>query len=368
MEGERKIELVREAVDKAVGMLHPDDRFSVVIYDENIDVLMESTPASGEAKAALRRQLQRITARGCTDLGGGWLRGCEQAAMHLNEAIPAKCLLLTDGLANRGITDQSELVRHARELRQRGILTSTFGVGRDFDERLLQSIADAGGGHAYYIEKAVQVPDYLTSELGETLEIVSRDAALQFDLPQGVEAEPLNRFRFERSGKSLTVDLGNLVSEQEVSVVVALRFPAGAVGDALSAAVCLADRDHALDANSTSLSWTFADNNTNDSQPRDSEVDRAVAELYAAKAREEALEHNRSGDHRSAKAVMSTTADRILRYAGNDINLKQVANALVQEAADFEEAMDPSKMKASYYSAQHSLHNRDITGKSKRRS
>ena len=138
MAGERKIELVREAVDKAIGMLREDDRFSVVIYDSEIDVLMESTPASAEAKRAARKQLERITARSVTDLGGGWLCGCEQAAMHLNDAVPAKCLLLTDGLANQGITDRGELARHADELRRRGVLTSTFGVGGDFDEVVLQ--------------------------------------------------------------------------------------------------------------------------------------------------------------------------------------------------------------------------------------
>jgi Ca-activated chloride channel homolog len=366
MGGERKIELVREAVDKAIGMLHPEDRFSLVIYDEQIDVLMESTLASREAKAAARRQLECITSRGSTDLGGGWLRGCEQAALHLNENVPAKCLLLTDGLANHGITDRSELMRHAGELRQRGVLTSTFGVGRDFDERLLQGMADAGCGHSYYIEKAVQIQDLLTSELGETLEIVARDANLQFVLPQGVEAKPLNRFRFERSGESLTIELGNLVSGQEMSIVVELRFPAGAVGDTLSAGVCLADRDRALDAAPVALSWKFADNTTNDTQPRDREVDAAVAELYAAKAREEAIEHNRSGDFRSARAVMSKTAGRIRGYAGNNPVLIGIAESLLREVAEFEAPMSLGDMKARYYSAHHGLTNRDILGKAKR--
>ncbi len=168
--------------------------------------------------------------------------------MHLDNAVPAKCLLLTDGLANRGITDPAELIRHAGELRQRGVLTSTFGVGGDFDEVLLQKMADAGGGHSYYVEKAVQIPDYLTSELGETLEVVARDATLQFTLPADVEAQPLNRFRFEQSGEALRINLGNLVSGQEVVVVVELRFPAGNTGEMLSAGIRLTDRDGVMDA------------------------------------------------------------------------------------------------------------------------
>lgn len=366
MAGERKIELVREAVDKAIGMLREDDRFSVVIYDSEIEVLIESTPASAEAKRAARKQLERITARNSTDLGGGWLRGCEQAAMHLNDAAPAKCLLLTDGLANQGITDRAELARHADELRRRGVLTSTFGVGSDFDEVLLQKMADAGGGHSYYVEKAVQIPDFLTSELGETLEVVARGAALQFMLSAGVDARPLNRFRFEQSGESLVIDLGNVVSGQEVTVVVELRFPVGNIGDTLSAGVCMTDREGILDAAPAALNWTFADHAANDGQPRDRAVDAAVAELYAAKARDEALEYNRKGNFDAARAVMRKTASRIREYAGDSKILRQLADTLEQEVKEYQEQMTASDMKARYYQAQHSMHNRDAMGKSRR--
>lgn len=47
--------------------------------------------------------------------------------------------------------------------------------GNDFDERLLQAMADAGGGHFYYIADAAQIRDHIASEVGETLEVVARD-------------------------------------------------------------------------------------------------------------------------------------------------------------------------------------------------
>jgi len=368
MSPERKIELVQEAADKAIGMLREDDRFSVVIYDDKIDVLMESTCASGEAKRAVRQQLERITARGSTNLSGGWLTGCEQAALHINSDVPAKCLLLTDGLANQGIVSTDDLTRHASELRQRGVLTSTFGVGRDFDERLLQNMAEAGGGHSYFIEKAVQIPDFLTSELGETLEIVARDVALQFSLPAGVDAEPLNRFRHGRVGDTLRLELGNLVSGQEMRVVTALRFPAGGIGDVLSAGVRLTDRDGAFDTAPIAMNWTFADHKDNDVQVRDRVVDAAVAELYAAKARDEAVEYNRRGEFSRAKAVMTRTAERIIGYAGNDPVLNQLAANMVQEAGEYEEHMDAMALKERSYESHHMLRNRDPQGKSRRSS
>jgi Ca-activated chloride channel family protein len=367
MEGESKIDLVREAAEKAIGMLRDEDIFNLVIYDDQVEILMEPTHASAEAKRAARRKLDRISARGSTNLGGGWLTGCDQSAQHLTDSVPAKCLLLTDGLANQGITDPGELAQHAAELRQRGILTSTFGVGRDFDEVLLQNMADAGGGHSYYVEKAVQIPDFLTSELGETLEIVARDAALQLTLPAGVEARPLNRYRHSRSGDTVNIDLGNLVSGQEMAVVVELRFPAGSIDEALSVSICLKDREGVLDAAPAALNWTFADHAVNDKQARDRVVDNAVAELHAAIARDRALEFNRRGDFDSAKITIKNTADLILGYAGDDQSLNGIANVMFREASEYARAMPAPEMKDKYYGAHHSMRNRDAQGKSRKR-
>ena len=137
MSGE-KIRVAKVAVEEAIARLRPDDRFCVVVYDDVVDVVIESTPASAEARRGAIERLRSVDARGSTNLGEGWLRGCEQVARHLVDRGVNRCLLLTDGLANVGITDPEALASHAAELRARGVSTSTFGVGNDFDERLLQ--------------------------------------------------------------------------------------------------------------------------------------------------------------------------------------------------------------------------------------
>jgi Ca-activated chloride channel family protein len=366
MHGDRKFELVREAVDKALGLLQEGDRFSVVVYDDRIHLLMESTPASAEAKQTARRKLERISPRGSTDLGGGWLRGCEQAALYGNDSVPAKCLLLTDGLANVGITDGDELGRHAAELRKRGVLTSTFGVGSDFDEVLLQKMANGGGGHSYYVQKALQIPDFLTSELGETLEVAARGASLRLSLPPDVTAEPLNPYACERSGDTVAIDLGNLVSGQELALVLELRFPAGLPGGRLSVGFAFSDREGALDFPPATLDWTFADHAANDRQMRDRAVDAAVAELFAARAREKALEQNRRGDYDAARLTLNQTAARIRTYAGDDKILNGIAMSVSEAVREYGESMSSDQMKGCYYQVQYSMRDRDTEGKSKR--
>ena len=84
MSGE-KLRVAKTAVEEAIARLQPDDRFSVVVYDDQIDIVIESTTASQESRRAAVDRLRDIEARGSTNLGEGWLRGCEQIARHLAE-------------------------------------------------------------------------------------------------------------------------------------------------------------------------------------------------------------------------------------------------------------------------------------------
>ena len=263
--GGRKIELARKAVETAIDRLLPEDRFAVVAYDDHIDVVVESTPASREAKDGAIAQLRRIDARGSTDLGGGWLKGAEQVALHqagFGGAGIHRVLLLTDGLANQGITDPAELARHAGELRARGISTTTFGVGEDFDEALLQGMADAGGGHFYFIERPEQITDLIASEVGELLEVVARDAAIEITAPDGMTIRPLSPYRFEQRGSRATLLVGDLVAEQHLEAVIRIKFGYGPIGSEVGILVGVADRDDALATRGfapVTIGWQYAD-------------------------------------------------------------------------------------------------------------
>src|SRR4051794_28150880 len=158
MEGE-KLELVKRAVAFGVNQLAPDDRAAVVIYDDQVQTLAPSARMTGDAKTQVALALRRVRSGGSTALGEGWLTGCRLAAAagtELGGRWLTRTLLLTDGLANVGITDPHELIGHATELRRRGVTTTAFGVGADFDEQLLRGMAEAGGGNFYFIERADQ--------------------------------------------------------------------------------------------------------------------------------------------------------------------------------------------------------------------
>jgi Ca-activated chloride channel family protein len=369
MEGDRKFTLASEAVEQALRMLRPEDRFSLVVYDSVVDVLAPSALATADTKRCALDALAHVAPRNSTDLGSGWFRGCEQIAEHLRSSEVSRCLLLTDGLANQGITDRTELAMHAGELRRRGIATSTFGVGADFDERLLRDMAHEGGGNFYFIEGAAQIPEMLTGELGEALEVTLRDAALEVVLPPGAEVEPLNRFRHGRvEGNAHRVELGDLVSEQELAVVLAVALPRGVIGERASIRIALSANGALFPTAECEVTWTYASHEENDRLPRDREVDREVAALYAARARAEATEANRIGDFGRARRVLERTAARIRSYAGDDPQLRLVRQQLLDEVPRFtEQVMEARLMKRAFFEANAATRYRDAAGKARRK-
>ncbi|HYW32413.1 MAG TPA: VWA domain-containing protein, partial [Gemmatimonas sp.] len=278
MEGDRKFTLARDATKSALAMLRPSDRFTLVVYDTEIDTLAHAQLATATAKRDALATLSEIGPRGGTDLCGAWMTACEALAEGLANERVSRALLLTDGLANHGETDPERLAQHAAALRARGIATSTFGVGRDFDERLLEQIAHEGGGNFNFIASAEQIPEFLTGELGEALETTVHGANLEVTLPAGASATVLNRFRNAITpGGKLRVQLGDLASGQEVRVVIAVQFPISEPGERIAVGLSLAgDGAQAVDEEAT-LEWTYATHQANDRQTRNRVVDREVA-------------------------------------------------------------------------------------------
>jgi len=365
--GGQKIALARQAVDRALGAVDDRDRFAVVVYDNEVEVVTPLAAGSQAAKSLARERLASIDARGTTNLGGGWLAGCEQAAVGQDGDRVVRTLLLTDGLANVGITDHAELERHAGELRRRGVATTTFGVGADFDEALLQTMATAGGGHFYYIERPTQIPDLIASELGEALDVVARAARLELVLPAGVDARVVGPRSIVRQGDRWLIELGDLASREEVGILVALNFPHGADGAEMPVRVAAIDADGALGAESGEVRWVYASQWTNDAQPRDPGLDRIVAALHAARARQEAVARNRAGDYAGASRLLRSVAAKIREHAGDDAQLLDLAADLEREAAVvFAAPMAEPARKALHSVSYQMLSTRDELGRARR--
>jgi len=359
--GGEKIRLAKQAIEEAIARLHDDDRFAIVVYDDRVDVVVPGTLAGPDARRSALDRLREIDARGSTNLGEGWLRGAEQVARALADEGVNRCLLLTDGLANVGITDRDELARHAGELRARGVSTSTFGVGEDFDEVLLQAMASAGGGHFRFIATAASIRDHVTSEVGETLEIVARGVTLEIGAAEGIRVESLSPYPTTEVRGRTEITLGDLTSEERVEVVLRLNFPYGELGRTTGVALTLSDRDGVVGGDAK-LGWAYADNGANDHQQRDYTVDRAVARVFAARARQEAVGRNRHGDFEGARRIIEATARRIRGYAGRDPELRGIVDELERQLQEFAAPMMEIDRKVMYASSSYQMRSRMADG------
>ena len=71
-----KLRLAKLAVAGSIERLRSDDRFAIVVYDNEVDVVFPSAVATADSRQAALERLAQVEARGSTDLGSGWLRGC----------------------------------------------------------------------------------------------------------------------------------------------------------------------------------------------------------------------------------------------------------------------------------------------------
>jgi Ca-activated chloride channel family protein len=327
----QKLELAREGVRRAIRSLEKEDCLSLLAYNERTQVLIRAGAATETARRVADKRLERLEAGGGTDLCAGFRQACEEVGRGMVDGQMGRCLLLSDGLTNSGTTDADTIVEHAVEARRRGITTSTLGVGGDFDEHLLRRMAEAGGGSFYFAERPEQLADFIAGETGEALKVVAREATLVVEVPAGAEVESLNPFP-RRSEPGRTVfDLGSLVFDQVLSLLLAVQFPEGTEGESAVVRCRLADADGGL-AGAAEQEFRYVGASENRAQPRDREVEREVAVGYAARARQRAAALGRAGAVDEAREVLRRTAARIRREAAGDPGLGELAAGLEHEA------------------------------------
>ena len=220
-----KLEAARDAAAMLIRRLHPDDTVSVVAYDDEVTTVAE--PATGDTQASLPQQVQAIQAGGSTNLSGGWLRGRELVARVKREGGVNRVVLLTDGLANVGITAPNQLLGLCRTACGAGITTTTIGFGADYDEKLLRGMADAGGANTWYIERPDQAADVFAEELEGLLTLCAQTVAVEI---RPSDAVTLTAVRHQYPTSTLgtggaRLELGDVYAREPKSVLVEFFVP-----------------------------------------------------------------------------------------------------------------------------------------------
>jgi len=218
MAAERKMEHARTAAEFAISELLATDRVSVTVYDDVIETIAPS--ALVVDKPGLMARIRGIVPRGRTDLHKGWAAGAELVAQYVNWDGLNRVLLLSDGQANVGLTEPEAIGVEVRAMADNRVSTSAMGVGKDYNENLMEAIADAGDGNYYYVESAVQLADIFQTELQGLMATTGRDVGLMIEPAcAGVTIKVLNDLGRDGPGR---YKLPDLVIGMPLSILVSL--------------------------------------------------------------------------------------------------------------------------------------------------
>ena len=326
MQGE-KMRRAIDATGNCIDHLLPTDRVSVVIFDDQVDVLVPSQEAVN--RDWIKKQLTRVRARNTTALHEAWVRGGMQVSEHLDRGAINRVLLITDGLANVGETNTDRIVTQARGLAERGVSTSTIGIGQDFNENLLLPMAQAAGGNAWHVERPEDMQRLFSVELQGMIAQVAHSVTLGLIPADGVQiTDLLNDFDLGETGR---YQLPNLQAGRPLDVVVRLKVPARAPGTRLR----LLDvklgytpqEEGSAEVQKSCLEISFDEQAVVDTLSVDYDVRSAAQLLMNARARREAMDDLDAGLDEMAclkiKQARQMTADLMVNaisYSSADLN------------------------------------------------
>ncbi|SDV07885.1 vWA domain-containing protein [Pseudomonas mucidolens] len=180
MDRREGLPMVKSTLKLLVDQLRDQDRVSLVVYAGESRVVLK--PTSGRDKAKIRNAIDQLNAGGSTAGASGIELAYQMAREGFIDKGINRILLATDGDFNVGISDFDSLKQMAVEQRKSGVSLTTlgFGVG-NYNEQLMEQLADAGNGNYAYIDNLREARKVLVDQLSSTLAVVARDVKLQVE-------------------------------------------------------------------------------------------------------------------------------------------------------------------------------------------
>ncbi len=188
MQDTDKLPLVKSSLKLLSGELGAEDRISLVVYAGSTGVVLEPTP--GNDTAAIRSALDRLEAGGSTNGGAGIALAYAMAEKTFIRNGNNRVLLATDGDFNVGTVSFDALVDLVEDKRKSGVALTTLGFGTgNFNDRLMEQLADAGNGNYAYIDSLTEARRVLVSQRDATLRTIAKDVKIQVEFNPATVAE-----------------------------------------------------------------------------------------------------------------------------------------------------------------------------------
>jgi Ca-activated chloride channel family protein len=181
---ENRLELVKSSLILLVSRLHPDDSVAIVTFGDAANILL--TPTSAAEPDAIARAIANLVTAGSTNAQAGLELGYDVASLGHRTGALDRVVLASDGVANVGLTDADSILQRIDREVNAGVELVSIGVGMgNFNDVLLEQLANRGNGFYAYINDRVEAERVFGSELAGTLQTVARDARIQVEFRSG---------------------------------------------------------------------------------------------------------------------------------------------------------------------------------------
>lgn len=231
MRSRDKLPLVKTALTGLANELGEQDRVSIVAYAGAAGLVLEPT----SDKCKIKNALDNMWAGGSTAGGAGIQLAYNIAEDNFIKNGVNRVILATDGDFNVGVSDRSALVEMIEKQRERGITLTTLGFGRgNFNEALMEQIANHGNGNYAYIDSALEAKKVLSDEMSSTLFTIAKDVKIQVEFNPAVISQYRlvgyeNRALREEDFDNDKVDAGDIGAGHQVTAIYEV-VPSGTKG------------------------------------------------------------------------------------------------------------------------------------------
>lgn len=217
-----KMSRVKESLRLMLKKLRPDDIISISVFDTDAQVLFPANRIGDGDE--LRRVIDCIEPGGSTNLHAGLMLGYQEAEKNFRKDATNRVILLTDGIANVGVTDPKRIAAESSEFNGQGVDLSTIGVGLDLNNNLLRTLAVSGRGLYHFVSDFNDIEKVFINEVQSLVSSVAKRAEVSVDYDSNLEVEQIYGYAPRVRTNGFTIPLDNM--NNGLTQVVMTRFRA----------------------------------------------------------------------------------------------------------------------------------------------
>ena len=321
--GGDRIEKAREAAIFAVNLLNENDTLSIVAYDSEAKVIVPASKVKNKQKL-IQVINENVVANGGTALFAGLSKGIKQVETQLTKDKVNRIILLSDGQANVGPSSVNELSELAIIAAKKNISITTIGIGSDYNELLMSSIASYSDGNHVFVNKSTELENVFVHEFSDVMSTVAQDVVITIQLKDGVKPVRLLGRDGVIKGNKVTVKMNQLFSNQEKYVLLEVIPDEGKVGQSKTLAEIDLKYDNLLvnkaEHETQLVSVAYTDNQK---LVQNSIIQDVLAESEIQKvtiANEKALELYNRGMQAEAEKILMENSNRLASFSNTIVS------------------------------------------------